>query len=321
MWCKVNNDKCIQSCRFFDPLCNKRFIKNYSYFPFKSVYVLPQLISLMRSHNREWELDNLIRGVMYAISSSFGTDSRKLKSLYTLNHNEPIGALIDKNRLHIVKSFFGSMAMSDIENEIRTSLGLNENVQDSFENLHATILKIYNFIEGNKTAFVSKDETKAEIIDDFLTEYLGRLIYDNDYTATDFSVGTAEDYTAYLLKIGDRILFIDNMLMKFPNDLKNLDNMVGNILKMIRQARKDLGRAGKSPVVDARETLLTSESVLHKRIAADDALYEFYRENNKTKYVNSVLFWKFSIAIFYVSEMVLHLSEDHPIQKLNFNSI
>lgn len=321
-WCKINNDKCIQSCRWFDPACQKRFIKKYSYLPFRSLYILPQLVSLIRSFNREWELDNLIRGVLYAINSSFSREnSSQLKALHKIDHNEPIAALLDRNKIHIIQSLFGKLNFSDIENEVRSSLGLTENKEDTFENLNSVIVKIYNFMLDNKTTFTAENPEKLAILTDFLDNHFRSFAIDRDYTGSDFTIESDADFTEYVTKISSYILQIDNMLMRFPNDLKNLDSMVSGLLKKIREAKRAMGKVGGQQVINPRETLLVAESVLHKRIAVDDELYKFYQENNRTKYVNSVLFWKFVIAMFYVSEIFLHLDENHAIQKMNFNEI
>lgn len=317
-WCRLNNDKCIQSCRYFDPSCTKRYTKSFSYMPFRAIYVLPQLISLMKSYDREMELDMLIRGVLYSIASSFG-EKGNLRSYYTLDHNTPIMALMDKNRSFVVKSLFNNVDFKDVENNVRASIGLTESKIDTYESVYDTLIKIYTFVDTNKGAFL-KDEDRVKIFNRFLTDDVKPFIYDQ--THIELNILTPNDFTEYIMSISNEVIGLDKMLMKFPNDMNNLSSVVNNLLKMMKSTKQNLAKmsGGKMPH-DPRETLLTSESSLFRRIAVDNNLYDFYRQNNKTKLVNSVLFWKWTLAYSFFSGMVLRLDDNHDIQKMDFNEV
>lgn len=294
-WCKINNNQCIQSCRMFDPHCLKRYLKSYSYFPFKSLYVLPQLLSLVRSRRREWDIDNVFRGIMYAVSITFGK-TENLKAYTNLFHNDPVAPLIEKNKINMVKSFFGTLNFNEIENEVRTALGLSENKEDSVENLQSILIKIYTFIETNKKAFV-RDDTRLAIVNNFLDVEVRNFLFNYDCTITgvkgkDIVIQNQVDFSSYIGTIISEILMIENMLMKFPNDMQNIDSMANGLLKSLRNAKVDLAKAGGVTVINPRETLLSSTDTLFKRIAVDDSLYSFYKQNNRTKLVNNILFWK-----------------------------
>jgi hypothetical protein len=288
-WCKINNDKCIQSCSYFHNNCTKRHIKNYSYLPFKSIYVLPQLISLIRNYEKENELDVLIRGVLYAISASFGEKS-SLKNYTNMNHNVPISPLMNKNKIHLIKTLFSDVNVNDIDIDLRTAIGLRDSTKDGFAVAYSISSKLCAFIETNTEAFVL-DETNNQIFREYISEHLNKFLQEELYPPLDITCG--EDFTNYLTKLSTELVNIDNMLMNFPNDMKNIDKMASDMLKMMRSTKETLAKmgGGRTPI-DPRETLLSSESLLFRRIAVDNNLYTFYRENNKTKLINSILFWK-----------------------------
>jgi hypothetical protein len=318
-WCKVLNSSCIQSCRNFDPICKSKYIRKYSYFPFKSIYILPQITSLIQSMNKEYEFDVMIRSMIYSIQSSFGEKSN-LKNLYNFNHNGVINPILEKNKVTLIKSLFGDFGFDTIENTLRESLGLTERTERSFENLHEIVLKIREFVETNLDIFLSSDETRHTLFKSFIDIDLNNLLYEYNYP--DLSIFCLDDFTNYIMSISEGILYIDNMLMKFPNDMQSMDTVVNNMLKYIKSSKKDMKKlAGTQSYVDPRETLLTSDTLLFKRIAVDDGLYKFYRDNNRTRLVNNILFWKWTIAYSFFAEMVLKLPEEHDIQKMNFNEI
>lgn len=319
-WCKINNDRCIQSCRYFDPECNKRYTKSFSYMPFRSIYVLPQLISLMKSYNREMELDMMIRAFLYSIASSFG-EKGNLKNYYTLDHNTPIMALMDRNRSFIIKTLFSNTDFNQVENDVRAAVGLTDTTVDTFENLYGMLMKMYTFVGTNKEAFL-KDEDRLNTFKQFVDGDLKTFLIDQTYNSANLVIETPSDFTEYIQGMAKEITNLDNMLMKFPNDLNNLDSLVSGLIKMMRDSNQQMAKlaGGKLPP-NPRETLLTSESNLFRRIAADSNLYDFYRQNNRTKLVNSVLFWKWTLAWSFFSGMVLRFGEDHAIQTMTFNEV
>ncbi len=249
----------------------------------------------MKSYDREMELDVLIRGLLYSIASSFG-DKSSLKNYCSLDHNSSVMALMDRNRSFVIKRLFSNIDFRTLENDIRASLGLSDVTIDTYDNLYDTLMKMYKFIDTNKEAFL-KDPDKLVIFNKFVNEDLSIFLVDQTYDSTNLVIETASDFTQYIMGMSKEIIGLDNMLMKFPNDLNNLDSLVTGLLKMIRGTNQNLAKmsGGKLPP-NPRETLLTSESNLFRRIAVDNQLYDFYRENNKTKLVNSVLFWKWTLA-------------------------
>lgn len=318
-WCKILNTSCTQSCNKFSRLCVSKYIKNYSYFPFKALYVFPQLLSLTKSVNKEYEFDVMIRSLIYSIQSSFG-EKTNLKYLYNFNHNDAIVPMLEKNKMTLIKNLFDGFGFDSIENKLRESLGLTERTENSFDNLHETVMKISKFIETNVDIFLSNDETRHTIFKKFVDVDLNNLLHEYDYP--DLSIFCFDDFSNHIIGITESILYIDNMLMKFPNDMKNMDTVVNNMLKYIKTSKTKMKKlTGSQAYVDPRETLLTSDTMLFKRIAVDDGLYQFYRENNRTRLVNNILFWKWTIAYSFFAEMVLKLPEDHVIQKMDFNDI
>lgn len=317
-WCKINNDKCIQSCKFFDFSCSKRYVKNYSYLPFKSMFVFPQIISLIKSTQRTNEIDNFIRSFLYAFSITFG-ERTNASIYYKIDHNNLINPLIDKNRFTLINSLFNKFDFKDVDGEIRTSLGLKENKEDSVDNLYSILVKIYTFVDTNKISFVP-DDTRMEIFSNFLELNVKPLLFDkHDET---LGINSDEDFTTYVLSIADPIISIDNMLMKFPNDMKNMEKIASDMLKMMKNTKATLAKMGASSgktFIDPRETLLTSDNSLFKRIAIDGNLWDFYKTNNKTRLINNILFWKWTLGYSFLAGIFLQLPENHDIQTMNFN--
>ena len=269
-------------------------IKNLSYFPFKSIYVLPQLISFLRTQEKENEMDVLIRSILFSLAVSFGEKS-SVKSHVKIDHNWPIHSIIDKNKMLIVKSLFDDFEFNSVENDIRTSLGLEERKLDSFENAHEILVKIYRFVEANKNAFLM-DKTKIDVFDKFLID-VSSVLLDRRYSSQTLMITSDSDFTGLVESISNEVVHIDTMLMQFPNDMKGMDSLSNNLLKAIQESRKDMQKmaGGKTPI-DPRESLIKSDSALFRRIAVDDSLYQFYRQNNKTKLINSISFWKWTIG-------------------------
>lgn len=251
----------------------------------------------MKSKNREIDVDNLIRGVLYSISASFG-DRSNLKSFHKFNHNDSIQNLIDKNKFVVTESLFPSLDIKTVENNIRESLGLSEMKEESIVNLIDILRKIYTFIDTNKMTFTLGNIDKLEIINDVLENHIKKAIIDYDYTSNRIVISNEQDFSDFVSSVGKNILFLDNMLMKFPNDILGIDSMISNALKDIRASKTEMAKHGQV-FIDPRETLLTSESILFKRIAVDENLYAYYKENNRTKLINNILFWKWSIALSY----------------------
>ena len=320
-WCKIINLPCTQGCKFFDIDCKTRYIKKNSYFPFKSIYAIPQILALNKSINKESELDVLVRSFLYSIQSAFGRGDN-LKGFYTFNHNDSIKSLIDKNKLSLFQSLFNNNSFDDIETKLRDSMGLTERNEDSFENINEILFKMYSFIKSNKETFLSSDQTRLDIFTEFVDIQLNNLLCNHQYISDDVSIGGFTDFSDYVTKLSSSIIYINNMLMKFPNDMNAMDTMINNMLKYIKTSKSDMKKlTGSQAFIDPRETLLTSDAVLFKRIAVDDGLYKFYRENNRTRLVNNVLFWKQTIAYSFFAEMVLKLPENHAIQTMDFNDL
>lgn len=320
--CNLNNSQCIQSCRFF-PDCTSRCIKSYGYIPFRAMYILPQLISLKESLDKDSEMDAMIRSILYALGLIQGK-KEVVSNLVDLNHNSKVIKVSELNRDVILDNIIHSIDISSLGNDIRFRLGI-DNIQKKkdqssvLESLIITIGKMYSFIVSNMNVYLHDE--RINIIKDFVDNYMSRLFIENNYKSKSLQILSEEEFNIFIMSRSKDFMFLDNLLKKFPNDMPNVDKLASGLLTNLRNAKSQMAKMGGTKIVDPRESLLTSESFLHRRIGVDNALFSFYKENNRTKLVNNVLFWKWSIALYYFADVIMKLDEDHELWKINFNEV
>lgn len=319
------NTKCIQSCSITDieGNCEYRKIKKLSYVPFKSLYVLPQLIALLESQNKKEQIETNIKALLYSISASFGK-REGIDKIIQINQVAPIFQLSNKNKNYLLESLFKNADFSDIQTTVREAVGISTDTEEDYQSLISTLGRMYEFLSSNKGVFINYDETKLSITTDCIENHIRVFVIDNTYTNKSLDLTNGDDFTLYILSLKNQIIYLDNMLRKFPNDNPSLHTVVSSLLEAISKTKENLKKMGGSQKhiqVDQRESLLGSESVLFKRVAIDTALFVFYKENIRTKLINNIVFWKWAIALFFFNEKIIRLDEDHPIQTMNFNEI
>ena len=308
---KIICNKCLSNCspscpRFFNS-CSYRTIDWNMFIPFSAIYVFLQYLEVMRIYNKEDDIDTMVRSLGYSLSSITGKQNSDILKVGQSAHLQRTEQLVLKRSVDYV---FGNDKIVFDTTKYKMLLGqMEESDESSFISLKTMLHKIYGLLNNNVGVWCN-DHNKDVVID----------VVDK---FKDFIVRNDGDFTDTVIRKSQYIRKLDHMLRYFPHDMDGVEGIAERILTELNRVEKELHKSGgkRIPSGNPKKALLESSSILHKRIAIDDALFVFYRENRKTKKINDILFWKWSIALFYVSEIILELPEDHKIYGINFNDI
>jgi len=303
--CRRSLENCHPGCsRFFD-VCGYRRLDWNGFVPFSFVYVMTQCIEAARLYEKEDMLDTLVRSFGYTISAAMGKQNTELLHVHPTSSLNRVKTSMLETAIDYV---FGSDHTLFNYDNYRVLLGIGEQKDvTSFEYLKSVLMKVYSMIDTNVQIWCN--DKNREAVDDVVKKFQKFLLNDSD------------DFTAYLYQKANDIAKLDKMLKYLPHDIENVDQLANRIVdemkKMEAEAKKNKMPIGFNP----KKPLLESSSSLHKRIAIDDALFEFYKENKRTKKINDIIFWKWSIALYYVAEIILDLPKEHPVYTIDFNDM